>query len=103
MYGKQRDDETCDDVWQRIKRNPNGLCCATSARCEVDEVYLAGALKGSLNTYHVHWMITLDTSIVTLDELEEKVLTVGQRVDQVYLKSLPHLCMHPCLTTLKAN
>jgi hypothetical protein len=44
---------------------------------------LVDALKGSLNPEHVHWMITVDTSTITLDELEEKVLTMGQHVDQV--------------------
>ena len=28
-------------------------------------------------------MVTVDTSTVTLDELEDKVLTMGQHVDQV--------------------
>jgi len=28
-------------------------------------------------------MITVDTSTITLDELEDKVLTMGQHVDQV--------------------
>jgi len=34
-------------------------------------------------------MITLDTSTVTLDELEEKVLTMGQHVDHVLSKEPP--------------
>jgi hypothetical protein len=38
---------------------------------------LADALKCSLNPEHVHWMITADISTVTLDELEENVLTMG--------------------------
>ena len=29
-------------------------------------------------------MITVDTSIVTLDELEDKVFAMGQHVDQVF-------------------
>ncbi len=31
-------------------------------------------------------MITVDTSTITQDELEEKVLTIGQHVDQVLLR-----------------
>ena len=43
-------------------------------------------MKGSLNSEHVYYMITVDTSTITLDELEEKVLTMGQHVDQVLLR-----------------
>ncbi len=69
MYAKQRDGETCIDVWQRIKRNAQGH---RSARRTVETVDLTNALKGSLNPEHVHWMITVDTSTITQDELEEK-------------------------------
>ena len=47
---------------------------------------LADALKGSLNSEHVHWMLTVDTSTITQDELEDKVLTMGQHVDQVLMR-----------------
>jgi len=47
---------------------------------------LVDALKGSLHLEHVHWMITIDTPNITLDELEEKVLTMGQHLDQVLSK-----------------
>ena len=33
-------------------------------------------------------MITVDTSTITLDELEENVLTMGQHVDQVLMREL---------------
>ena len=49
---------------------------------------LDDALKSSLYLEHVHWMIAVDTSTVTLDELEEKVLIMGQHVDQVLSKEL---------------
>ena len=74
MYAKQREGESCIDVWQRIKRNAQGL---RSAGRPVETMDLADALKGSLNSEHVHWMITVDTSTITQDELEEKVLTMG--------------------------
>ena len=80
MDAKQRDGETCVDVWQRIKMNAQGL---RSACRTIETMYLADALKGSLHPEHVHWMITIDTSSVTLDELEDKVLTMGQHADQV--------------------
>ena len=57
-----------------------------SAGRTVETIDLADALKGSLNPEHVHWMIIVDTSTITLDELEEKVLTMGQHVDQVLLR-----------------
>jgi len=44
---------------------------------------LADTLKGSLHPEHVQWMISVNTSVVTLDELEDKVFTMGQHVDQV--------------------
>jgi len=34
---------------------------------------LADALKGSLHPEHIQWMIIVDTSILILEELEEKV------------------------------
>ena len=37
---------------------------------------LADAMKGYLHPEHVYWIITVDTSDVTLDELVEKVLTM---------------------------
>jgi len=80
MYAKQRDGETCVDVWQRIKINARGL---RSAGRTIETMDLADDLKGSFYPEHIHWMITLDTSIVTLDELEDKVLTMGQHVDQI--------------------
>ena len=80
MYAKQKDGETCGDVWQRIKRNAQGL---RSASRTIETIDLADALKGSLHLEHVHWMITVYTSTVTLDELEDKVLTMGHHVDQV--------------------
>jgi hypothetical protein len=80
MYAKQRDGETCVDVWQRIKRNAQEL---RSEGRTIEIMDLADAFKGSLHPEHVHWMITVDTSIVTLDELEDKVLTMGQHVDRV--------------------
>ena len=67
-------------MWQRIKRNAQGL---RSACRTVETMDLGGALKGSLDLEHVRWMITVDTSTATLDELEDKVLTMGQHVDQV--------------------
>jgi hypothetical protein len=80
MYAKQKDGETCGDVWQRIKRNAQGL---RSASRTIETIDLADALKGSLHLEHVHWMITVYTSTVTLDELEGTILTMGQHVDQV--------------------
>jgi hypothetical protein len=44
---------------------------------------LVDVLKGSLHPKHVHGMITVDISTVTLDEIEEKVSIMGQHVDQV--------------------
>jgi hypothetical protein len=79
MYAKQRDGETCVEVWQRIKRNAQRL---HSVGRTIDTMDLVDALKGSLHPEHVHRMITVDISIVTLDELEDKVLTMGQHVDQ---------------------
>ena len=64
MYAKQRDGEACLDVWQRIKRNARGL---RSAGRTVETIDLADALKGSLNSEHVQWMIRVDTSTITLD------------------------------------
>jgi hypothetical protein len=81
MYAKQRDGETCVDAWQRIKKNARGLRIAGPTIETVD----LDALKGSLHPEHVHWMITVDTSTVTMDELEDKVLTMGQHVDQLLL------------------
>ena len=49
---------------------------------------LVDALKGSLHPKHIHLMITIDTSTITLDELEEKFFTMGQHVDQVLSKEL---------------
>ncbi len=74
MYAKQRDGETCVDVWQQIKKNAQGIRIADGT---IETMDLADALKGSLHPEHVHSMITIDTSIVTLDELEDKVLTMG--------------------------
>ena len=51
MYAKQRDGETCIEVWQRIKRNAQGL---RSAGRTIETKDLANALKGSLNPEHVH-------------------------------------------------
>jgi hypothetical protein len=70
-------------VWQRIKRNTQGL---RNAGRTVETMDLVDALKGSLNLEHVHLMITVGTSTITLDELEEKVLTMGQHVDQVLMR-----------------
>jgi len=67
-------------VWQRIKKNAQGF---RSACRTIKTIDLADALKESLHLEHVHWMIIVDTSTVTLDELEDKVLTVGQHLDQV--------------------
>ena len=80
MYAKQRDGETCLDVWQRIKRNAQGL---RSACRTIETIFLADALKESLHPEHVRWMIIVDTSTLTLDELDDKVFTMGQHVDQV--------------------
>ena len=90
MYAKQRDGETCVDVWQRKKkRKAQGL---RSASRTIETMDLVNALKDSLHPEHVHWMITVDTSVVTLDELEDKVLTImGQHVDQILSnESLAH-------------
>jgi hypothetical protein len=83
MCVKQRDGETCVDLWQRIKRNAQELrnACRT-----IETMDLADVLKGSLHPEHVHWMITVDTSTYTLDYLEEIVLTMGHHVDQVLSK-----------------
>jgi hypothetical protein len=51
MYAKRRDGETCVDIWQRKKQNKQGL---RSAGRNVDTIYLAYTLKGSLHTEHVH-------------------------------------------------
>ncbi len=76
--------ETYGDIWQRIKRNDQGLRIAGQT---VDIFDMADALKGSLNPKHVHWIITIDTSSVTLDELEEKILTMDEHVDKVLYKN----------------
>jgi phosphate uptake regulator len=48
---------------------------------------MAYALKGAIIAEYVHyWMIMADISIVTLDELYEMVLNMGQHVDQVLAK-----------------
>ena len=67
MYAKQIPDETCANVLQRIKRHAQGLrsTCRT-----VNVIEPASAFRGSLNPEHIHWMIIIDTSIVTLNELE---------------------------------
>ena len=83
MYAKQREDESCACVGQRIKRNTQGL---RSAWRNIESIYLAYALKGALNEEHVHWMIIVNTSKVTLDELDEMVLNMGLHVDQVIAK-----------------
>ena len=80
MYAKQRDGETCVDEWQQIKRNVQGI---RSEGRTIETMDLADALTGSLHPEHVHSMIIVDTSSVTLHELEDKVLTMGQHVDQV--------------------
>jgi hypothetical protein len=51
MYAKKREDETCVDIWQRIKRNAQGL---RSTRRTVELADLVDALKGALNAEHVH-------------------------------------------------
>jgi hypothetical protein len=51
MYAKQRDGETCVYVWQRIKRNAQGL---RSARRTIETMDLADALKESQHPEHVH-------------------------------------------------
>ena len=51
MYAKQRDGDTCVDVWQRIKRNSQGL---RSAGRTIETMDLADALNGSLHQEHVH-------------------------------------------------
>jgi len=51
MYAKQRDGETCAYVWQRIKRNAQGLRIAGRA---IEAMDLADALKGSLHPELVH-------------------------------------------------
>jgi hypothetical protein len=51
MYTKQRDGETCVDVWQRIKRNAQGL---RSASRTIKTMDLVDALKTSLHLEHVH-------------------------------------------------
>jgi hypothetical protein len=83
MYAKQREDETCVDFWQRIKRNAQGL---RGARRKVELVDLADALKGALNAEHVYWMLMVDTFTFTLDELDISGLNVGQHVDQFLAK-----------------
>ena len=47
---------------------------------------LAYAPKGSLHPNHIHLMITVYASIVTLHVLEEKILKMGQHVCQVLSK-----------------
>ncbi len=42
MYAKQRDGKTCIDVWQRIKRNAQGL---RSAGRTIETIDLVDALK----------------------------------------------------------
>jgi hypothetical protein len=54
MYANQREDKTRVNVWQRIKRNEQGL---RSARRNDESVDLVYALKGALNAKHVHLMI----------------------------------------------
>jgi hypothetical protein len=61
-------------VWQRIKRNEQEF---RNAFQTIETMDLVDALKGSLHPGHAHWMIIVDTSTVTLDELEDKVLTIG--------------------------
>jgi hypothetical protein len=51
MYAKQRDGETCLNVWQRKKINAQGLC---SVERTVETIDMADDLKGSLNSEHVH-------------------------------------------------
>jgi hypothetical protein len=60
---------------------------------------LADTIKGSLNPEHVHLMITIDTSIVILNELEEKVLTTGQHVD----RALSNESISPSLAFVSLN
>jgi hypothetical protein len=50
MYAKQRDGETCVDVWQRIKRNVQGL---RNAGQTIETMDLPDVLKGSLHPEHV--------------------------------------------------
>jgi len=50
MYARQRDGETCVDVWQRRKRNAQGLRIACRT---IETMDLADALKGSLHPEHV--------------------------------------------------
>jgi hypothetical protein len=83
MFAKQRDGKTCVDMWQRLKRSAQGL---RSACRTIETMDLVDALNGSLHPKHVPWMIIVDTSTVALDELEEKVLTIGQNMDQVMSK-----------------
>jgi hypothetical protein len=60
------------------KRNAQRLrnACRT-----IETMDLVDGLKISLHPKHVHWMISIDTSTVTLDELEDTVFTMGQHVD----------------------
>jgi hypothetical protein len=51
MHAKQRDGETCVDVWQRIKRNAQGL---RNANRTIETMDLADALKRSQHPEHVH-------------------------------------------------
>ena len=63
MYAKQRDGETCVDVWQRMKGNAQEL---RNAGRTIETMDLVDALKGLLHARHVHWMITVDTTILHL-------------------------------------
>ena len=47
MYAKQRDGETRVDMWQRIKRNAQGL---RSVGQTIETMDLVDALKGSLHS-----------------------------------------------------
>jgi len=51
IYAKQRNGETCVDVWQRIKRNAQGF---RSACRTIETMDLVDALKGSLHPEHIH-------------------------------------------------
>jgi hypothetical protein len=100
MYVRQRTDETCVDVWQRInKRNAQGIRSVSRA---LDTFDMVDALKGSLNLEHVHWMIKVDTYSVTLRELEDKVLTMGKHVDQFMSKNSAISSLPSTATTLRS-
>ena len=62
------------------KRNAQGL---RSIGRTIETMDLVNALKGSLHPEHVHLMIIVHTSTITLADLEDKVLAMGQHVDQV--------------------